>query len=169
VPHPGPRRVEDEDVPAGAAHGHYTDQCDHTFTFALWPHAGDVVEGQVDRAGHELNTPVQWVAVGPKVVPAVKLIPSQRSWLQIETDEQIPAQIILEGLKESEDGKGWIVRLSEAHGRAVSARLTIDLPLQGVERVDLMERPFETLAVDQPLCLDFGPFELQTLRLVLGA
>lgn len=167
VPHPGPRRVEDEAVPAGAAHGHYTDQRDHTFTYALWPHAGDVVDGQVDRAGHELNTPLQWVAAGSQRARSGAPLSSQRSWLQIETDGQVPGQIILEAMKQTEDGKDWIVRLSEAHGCAASVRLTIDLPLKGVERVDLMERSFETLAIGQPLCLDFDPFQLQTLRLVL--
>ncbi len=166
-PHPAARRVADKTVPAGAAHGPYNDPREHNCTYAVWPQAGDVVDGPVDRAGHALNTPLQWVAAGSQRARSGAPLSSQRSWLQIETDGQVPGQIILEAMKQTEDGKDWIVRLSEAHGCAASVRLTIDLPLKGVERVDLMERSFETLAIGQPLCLDFDPFQLQTLRLVL--
>ena len=58
VPYPGPRLVEDEDVAPGEAHHGYTDQTDHEFTYALYPHPGDHITGGVIQAGYELNVPL---------------------------------------------------------------------------------------------------------------
>ncbi|MBT3344411.1 MAG: alpha-mannosidase [Gemmatimonadetes bacterium] len=188
VPHPGPRRIEDDQVQPGEPHGHYTDQRDHTFTYALWPHEGDVVEGGVDRAGHELNSPVQWVAAptGPGSAPSSGTSVPGLSWLRIETEDgdaggdrgatgthtsasgAAGGAIILEAVKKAEEGDDWIVRLCEANGRAVTVSLYIDLPVAGIEQVDLMEQSLESLQVEAPLRLDFTPFELKSLRLRLA-
>jgi alpha-mannosidase len=65
VPYPGPRLVRDEDVKPGQPHHGYTDQCDHRFTYALYPHPGDHVAsplisgGNRGGAGNELNVPLR--------------------------------------------------------------------------------------------------------------
>ena len=61
VPYPGPVLVKDEDVQPGEAHDGYTDQTEHSFRYALYPHQGDLVAGGVIQAGYEFNIPLRVV------------------------------------------------------------------------------------------------------------
>ena len=61
VPYPGYNTALDLTVPADEPHPGYTDQADHIFSYALYPHAGDLVAGQVVQAGYEFNLPLRQV------------------------------------------------------------------------------------------------------------
>ena len=61
VPYPGPQLVRDQDVAPGEPHHGYTDQEEHVFSYALYPHAGDLVAGDVIQAGYEFNVPLRTV------------------------------------------------------------------------------------------------------------
>ena len=76
-------------------------------------------------------------------------------------------------LKRAEDGEGLILRLYEPHGNRGRALLRFPMPLQRVERVNLLEEPAESrpvLADDgATVHLDVRPFEVVSLRVVLSA
>ena len=61
MPYPGPQLVRDQDVAPGEPHHGYTDQEEHVFSYALYPHAGDLVAGDVIQAGYEFNVPLRTV------------------------------------------------------------------------------------------------------------
>jgi alpha-mannosidase len=59
VPYPRqPLEPTDAEREAGAPRFGFTDQCDHAFTYSLFPHPGDHVEGGVAHEAYQLNAPL---------------------------------------------------------------------------------------------------------------
>lgn len=157
VPYPGPRLVRDEEVAPGEPHDGYTDQAEHTFRYALYPHRGDHVAGGVARAGYELNHPLRRVQATPHAGPR----PPAGSLLTVAAP-----QVIVEAVKRAEDDGAIIVRLYEASHAAVRTVVRLGFDVGAVEEADLMERPIRALAVEgNRVELEFAPFEIKTLRL----
>ena len=157
VPCTGPRLIEDSEVAPGEPHHAYTDQCDHRFTYALYPHPGDHVEGGVIRAGYELNIPLRITPVEPTSGER----PPSASFLQIGA-----ANVIVEAVKRAEDSANIILRLYEAENRTTRATLCFGLPLSSAAEVDMMEENPSPLEVrDDSLEVEFRPFEIKTLSI----
>ena len=139
----------------------------HTFRYAFMPHAGDWRAGRVLQAAERFDTPVRVAQIGPS--PGGRL-PATKSFLEVESDE-----VHLSALKQSESGKGWIVRIFNPTDDVVSARVRLNGGRAGPERapspverqragmalpgstggpwrsarlVTLEEKPIEGLAVD---------------------
>ena len=130
----------------------------HTFTYSLLPHAGDFKNGVV-RAGYELNVPVTAEVVAASAGAA----PAASSLLSITGDN-----VIIDTVKKAEDDEGVIVRLYEAHGCRGRRTLRTSLPVKKVIETDLMEREERRLPVrNGRVALDFKPFQIRTLKLVL--
>jgi alpha-mannosidase len=159
VPYPafaGPQSVRDQDVAPGEPHHGYTDQEEHVFSYALYPHMGDLVAGDVIQAGYEFNVPLRTVeTVGHPGAAA-----STESLLQVDA-----RAVIVETVKQAEDGQGWIARLYEATGSAVKCCISFTAPPREVSEVNLLEEPLTTLVLqDCAVELAFQPFEIRTLR-----
>jgi alpha-mannosidase len=54
-----------------------------------------------------------------------------------------PAEVVLSGIKQSEDGGMMVVRLVEVNGTGAAATLSLPVPVRSAERLDLIERPLE--------------------------
>jgi len=161
APYPGANREVNNTFPAGEPHLGYTDQSDHEFTYAFYPHAGDAVEGGVIEEAYALNVPLSVTPVTPHDGTA----PRSMSWLQLDTPN-----VVIEAVKQAEDGDDVIVRLYEATGASVDAALSLNFPVAAAAEADLMENVLEELAIaDGGVCLSFTPFEIKTLRLTPGA
>lgn len=157
VPYPGPRLVADDAVAADAPHPAYTDQADHAFRYALYPHAGDGLAAGVVRMAYAYNIALQIVSTTahPGALPAAA------SWLACAAPE-----VVVEAVKLAEDGDGLIVRAYEASGAAVTTHVVAGLPLASVTECDLLERAEQALPVVDGACAaTFRPFEIKTLRL----
>ncbi|MFJ1624737.1 alpha-mannosidase [Streptomyces sp. NPDC088190] len=128
-----------------------TDQGVHRLRYALLPGAtiGDAV-----REGWRLGLPERRVAGRAEVAPLVS----------VDADA-----VVVTAVKLADDGSGdVVVRLHEAHGGRVSARLTAGFALAGASVTDLLERPLadETAEVDgDAVRLVLRPFQIVTLRL----
>ena len=158
APYPGPRLVKDEDVSPGQPHHGYTDQGEHAFCYALYPHQGDHVAGQVARAGYELNIPLRQLPTDAH--PGSH--PPSASFLTVDT-----SNVIVEAIKKAEDGDAVVVRLYEAAHAGARATLRFGLPPQSVEETDLMEEPLRPLPVSaSSVTLDFAPYEIKTIKVV---
>ena len=138
VPYPGPRLVQDADVTPGEPHHAYTDQADHVFTYALYPHAGNHIEGGVIRAGYELNVPLRVRGGGVGGGDG----PISASFLEVDAPN-----VIVEAVKKAEDGNDIIVRLYEAEHKAAHARLRFGFPIRAASEVNLMEEEPTLLSV----------------------
>ena len=132
----------------------------HHFTYALLPHLGDWRTGDVIRQGYDLNAPALALPVAAQ--PGGSLPPV---YSQFALDAP---NIILETVKQAEDGDGLILRLYEAWGARTRAGLTLPAGATAVACTPL-ETPLEgeTLSAG-PVGLELRPFELRTLRVRLG-
>jgi len=135
------------------------DMGEHRLTYSLLPHADDFRQGEVIRRGYELNVPfiarpVQTARVGDGAPP-------KQSFLSTDVPN-----VVIETVKQAEQGKGMIVRLYEAWGRRGRARLSTSLPFRNAERVNLMEdRTGPATLAGGSVELYFGPHEIVTVRL----
>jgi len=156
VPYPGPRLVSDADVAPGEPHHAYTDQADHLFTYALFPHSGDHVAGRVARAGYELNVPLRAIAIKPAQGHA----PAASAFLEVDAPN-----VVVEAVKKAEDSDDVIVRLYEAEHKTARARVRFSFPVRAAAEVDLMEEAPSPLTVEENgVSLELRPFEIRTIR-----
>ena len=80
-----------------------TDQGEHQFTYALWPHRGDWKSGETVREARALNNPIL-------VIPG-----SMVQWPSLLTLSH--ENIILDSIKKAEEGDEIVIRAHEAHGQ----------------------------------------------------
>ncbi|HQE91193.1 MAG TPA: glycoside hydrolase family 38 C-terminal domain-containing protein [Anaerolineae bacterium] len=159
VPYPGSTLLHPTDVAPGEPHHAFTDQADHIFTYALYPHTGDAVAGGVIHAGYALNVPLRVVPLESHAGASA----TQSTFVQIDAPN-----VIVEAVKQAEDSSDIIVRLYEAEHRSAHATLWFGFPVQAVQEVNLLERPIQPLVVhDDTVTLDFRPFEIKTLAISL--
>jgi alpha-mannosidase len=159
VPYPGPRLVDDASVLAGEPHHGYTDQCDHLFTYALYPHLGDHIDGGVIQAGYALNVPLRLRRLSPHSGQAAQ----EMSFLELESPN-----VIVEAVKMAEGGGDLIIRLYESEHRYTRTRLHLNARVRSVVETDLLEEGVRALELDgQSVALELKPFEIKTLRVAI--
>jgi alpha-mannosidase len=135
------------------------DRAHHSFTYALYPHAGDHVAGGVVRAAYALNVPLR--PLGP---PRGALLPPIASWFAMDAPD-----IVIETVKQAEDGNGIIVRMYESAGIATQATLSCGLAVAAASMTNLMEEGGTPLQLTQDgVKFRFHPFEIHTVRLSPG-
>ena len=156
VPYTGPRLVADEDVADGEAHHAYSDQSDHVFRYALLPHSGDFVAGEVIQQAYQFNIPLRRAALQAHAGQG----PLAQSWIEVSQPG-----VIVETVKQAEDGQGLILRLYESTRAACTVSLRLGIPFSRVEETDLLERSLHELTVSgSEIELAFNPFEIKTIR-----
>lgn len=132
------------------------DRAEHDFTYALYPHAGNYITGNVVRAGYELNVPIQYAQGEPQ-----QGTPGVTSFAQVAAEN-----VVVETIKKAEEGNDIIVRLYEASGSSTHTTLTINAPIKAASSTNLLEEVEATLQVqDNTIGLTFKPFEIVTLRI----
>ena len=134
------------------------DQGEHVFTYSLYPHVGDFREAGTIREAYALNQPMTALPVrGEGSLP--------RSFSLIRCDQP---GVIVETVKQAEDGSDIIVRLYDSFDRRSKAVLTIGIPFSKVELCDLMENPMDSSCLEiqgQNVTLPVKNFEIVTLRI----
>ncbi len=156
-------RPENAGVPCPAPEG----QCqgEHTFEYAIYPHAGDW--RSVYRAAHTWHTPAfvrrgdehegylpnqVWIEhspnklTGPVWLKEVDLsggLPPELSLLTLE-----PEALVLSAVKGSERGDALIVRFYNPTPETVQATVSLFRPIHTAQLVNLKEEPQADLAVD---------------------
>jgi len=129
------------------------DRCVHEFTYALYPHTGDHVQGQVLREGYDLNCPL-------RSRPTTSTAHPLPSFAQLDTDH-----VIIEAVKGAEDGNGTIFRLFEAAGAEVTCRLRVGFAAKKAFLTNLHEVNDRALKlVDDSVELTLRPFQIVTIR-----
>jgi alpha-mannosidase len=135
----------------------------HEFTYALMPHDGNWRAAGVDRQAEALNMPLL----------ARPLPPDQRGsittrWAPFAISAAGAAGVEIAAVKQAEDDAHLIIRLIETHGGRGRAAIDWNLPVAGVQSVDLLERP---LAIDgfrhaqdaKRTAFELRPFQIVTL------
>jgi alpha-mannosidase len=135
------------------------DRGEHRFTYSLLPHAAGLEE--VRRAAYGLTRPLLWRSEGAHSGH----LPTRFSLAHV-TDPGV----VVETAKWAEDEDALILRLYEADGGARPATLSLGVPAQTVDEVDLLERHPRALGpIDNgAVALDVRAREVKTVRIRPG-
>jgi len=127
---------------------------EHEFTFSYYPHLGNLEYSDVLVKAHELNDPVT-------IIP-IKDLPKKAERALFEIDSNM---VKIDTVKNSEDGKGLILRLYETMGMIDDIKLYFDEKYE-VEETNLIEEERKHLKKKcGSIELKFKPFEIRTLYL----
>jgi alpha-mannosidase len=125
----------------------------HEFTYALYPHVGDHVEGRVTQEAHDLNAPLRLATGGSG---------TQLSSL-VAVDEP---GVIITAVKRAEDADLLVVRLMEVHGATSTVRLRCAAAIATAHLGSLLEEPGEELSVVKGAVeVHLPPWSLRTVLL----
>jgi alpha-mannosidase len=132
----------------------FADEGEHRFTYSLFPHPGDWTASGVSREAFALNSPLFPVGMQEGVL--------SRGFSLVESEG---LELALGSLKLSEEGDSVILRLYEPHGARGECTLRFSRPVEGAERVNLLEEAEEPVEVQGgAVSLRMRPFEVVTLR-----
>jgi alpha-mannosidase len=127
------------------------------YEFAFLPHTGGASPACV-QFGEAFNHPLFVGTSGSSGNTTVP--PPDHPCLAIDNPS-----VVMTALKQAEDGDGWILRLHEACGQECAATLSVNIPVQSIQLVDVDEK-------GSPMphhgSLLFEPFEIKTLRIRCG-
>ena len=131
-----------------------TDQETHHFTYAIYPHAETWRAAGTVREAYFLNQPALAVAGG---------VPGDSFSLAFCD----APNVVVETVKQAEDGDGVIVRMYESENALTETALHWGLPFASAESCDCLEQPDgEPVAVeDGSVRFTIKPYEIKTLRI----
>lgn len=128
----------------------------HKFTYALYPHVGDVRHCDVYKHATLLNNPL---------VPVDGTAQSNSGVSLVSCDKD---NVIVDTVKFAEDDNRVIVRLFENNNCTTNCTLTFGLDVLSAVKCDLLENDGEKVAVrDNKISLTVKPFEIVSLKLTL--
>jgi len=155
APYPGYNMQRNARVEPGQPHPGFTDQTEHVFRYALYPHPGDLVTGGVTQAGYEFNFPLRSLPAAAGSGPR----PLQASFLAVDSPH-----VIVEAVKKAEDSPAVVVRLYEATHSSIRTVVHFGFAVESVSEASLMEEAIRPLSLSgSAVTLDFQPFEIKTL------
>lgn len=132
------------------------DQGEHTFTYAIYPHAGSFAESDTIRLAYTMNNPMVAIAA----TGDCDTLPACYSAVSFDRDN-----VICETVKAAEDGEGTIVRFYETKNRRGKVAVTLGIPAERVYLCDLMENEISELIVENgKVVTNVSPFEIVTLK-----
>ncbi|WP_420640748.1 alpha-mannosidase [Candidatus Leptofilum sp.] len=134
----------------------------HEFTYSLLPHAGSWRQAQVDRHAYELNIPALAVPTEPEASERVATLPATGSLLTAAS-----SSLIVETIKQSEDGDDLILRTFDSHGSHGKTKFSLCAALEDVAETNLLEEAPEAVAKtdDHSFMASYTPYEIKTHRL----
>lgn len=133
-----------------------TDQEEHTFTYALLPHQGSWKEADVVQQAYRLNVPVRSVCMEQDAKADAK------QYLKLSTADG-RGNVVLETVKQAENGEGTIVRVFECKNMRTKVKLTVPAGVTQAAICDMLENaetavPVENGAVE----FTIRPYEIMT-------
>jgi alpha-mannosidase len=132
------------------------DQGEHRMTYSLLPHTGDW-RNSVAANAYDVNDPL--------IVRAVSNAGGNVSDYQLVSVDK--PNVIIETIKQAEDGNGVIVRLYENERNRGSFTLTTGFNLKAAYICNLLEEDEETLSVqDNSVKLNMRPYMIASIRLI---
>ncbi|MDF2541514.1 MAG: Alpha-mannosidase [Herbinix sp.] len=134
-----------------------TDQEEHFFTYAIYPHAEDWRYSETVLEAYKLNQPAYAVNGG---VPGEKF-----SFASVNKKN-----VIIETIKQAEDGSGVIIRMFECENAATKAvvRLGLSKEVQSITECNLLEEDIAAVeTTENGFKVAIKPYEIKTYKVVL--
>ena len=138
----------------------YADKGLQEFTYSFYVTGSDFADSGVVREGMQLNNPLKFWGKGE----------GTKEYFSISSDN-----VILETVKMAEDGENHLIlRFYEAFGRHTSCVVKTGFKISKLWETTMEEiissptaLPVKLLENESEILLDFAPFEIKTLRLIL--
>lgn len=129
------------------------DQGEHTFTYSLYPHKDSFKQSGTIQEAYLLNRPLECMpTVGGGTLPL------EYSLISCDCEN-----IVIETVKEAEDGNGIIVRMYEAWGKKCNPKLKLGFDAKKISLCDLMEQPLAEIGAGDEVKLKVGNYEIVSL------
>lgn len=128
----------------------------HSFTYALYPHAGSWQAAQTVQQGYNLNQPLHGVLCPHQANPVAATLSPVGSLLNLGADN-----LVVMAFKPLEDNQQqWLIRCYESQGQTAVLHLISELGLQCQTRLNLLEHPL----CDQTSALTVNPWQIATVQ-----
>ena len=127
------------------------DQEEHVFTYALYPHAEGWQQAKTVCEAQTLNQPALCMAGGESGV--------RFSLLSVTAPN-----VMVETVKQAEDGDGWIVRMYETENARTPCTLTWNLPCESIEECNCIEESKGGMLSENSVSFIMKPYEIKTFR-----
>lgn len=125
----------------------------HSFTYALYPHSETWKQAGTVAEAYNLNQPAYAVPGGE--------VGSAMSYASVDK-----TNVVLETLKQAEDGNGIVARLYECENGRTKAALTVPAGITKAYSTNLLEQIEEELpVVDGKVSFTIKPYEIKTILL----
>jgi alpha-mannosidase len=138
----------------------------HQFKYSLLPHSNSWDE-RTQAAAYALNDPI--------IIFERSQTPDETSGTskQIECKQSLFSvscpNVLIETIKQAEDGDGLIIRLFESQRKRGLVVLKSFIPIQSAWETNLLEENQEPCILqDHEIHLNIKPYEIKTLRIHLG-
>ncbi len=129
------------------------DMGQHEFTYALYPHIGNVSTGGTIEEANRLNIPAKTVC---------GVFADDRQIVRLSSQ-----QVQLDAVKKAEDEDCIIVRIHECRGGSANVQLTSDYPVERIVPCNLLEHDCGEATVGSQVTFEMHPFEIKTFKLYL--
>ena len=134
-----------------------TDEEEHRFTYALLPHKGTWREADTQKQALALNAPLCAVRGGSAGAGG--------SFARVDAEN-----VILETVKQAENGEGVVLRLYESRNMRTDATLYLGARILRAWHCDLLEQKKQELAVQgNSVRFEMRPYEISTILVQLEA
>ena len=134
------------------------DQGFHEFSYSIYPHKGDFREGNTVKAAYSFNQPLEIRKAGK----CNGNLPVSFSLVQTDSDN-----IIIETVKQCENGLGIILRLYDAYNCKSSPVMHFGIKPKCASICDLLENEISELEIDgNDIKLNVGNFEIITVKVI---
>lgn len=132
-----------------------TDYEEHYFTYALFPHNGNWRDGGTVKEAYKLNQLAYAVQGGT--------LGTKNSLLSVNKDN-----VIIETIKEAEDGSGIIIRMYECENSLTKARVQLGINASSIKECNLIEEEGESIPVyEESFNIEIKPYEIKTYKILL--
>lgn len=131
-----------------------TDQEEHDFTYAIYPHAEGWRQAQTVTEAYKLNQPLL-VETGTETKPAY-------SFASVDA-----SNVIMETVKNAEDGEGIVIRMYESENSYTKTKLTVNAEFKKAFICNLLEETeSEAFVNGNEIEVVLKPYEVVTVKLV---
>jgi alpha-mannosidase len=132
---------------------------EHTYSYSIYPYSGNWKRAGIHRRGSEFSQTL--LALQVDTAPYHK----EHQSFSLEPDT-----LIVSALKKAEKEDAIILRFFETKGERCRALLRVPTQINAAKSVNLLEEQESELRINRGnLELDVGPFEIVTLKLILGS
>ncbi len=133
------------------------DKGEHSFTYTLFPHAGNYRESGTVQLAYELNCPMKAFAIEKQDGK----LSEEYSLVSCDSNN-----FIVETVKKAEDGNAVVVRGYESYNKKTSIKLDFGFVVNEATLCDLLENDIEELKVNgNSVSFTAKPFEIITIKL----